>query len=31
MAIVPTNNGAVDAYADGTTNLILDLSGYFAP
>ena len=30
MAIVPTNNGAVDAYANGTTNLILDLSGYFA-
>jgi len=31
MAIVPTNNGSVDAFADGTTNLILDLSGYFAP
>jgi Bacterial Ig-like domain (group 3)/Beta-propeller repeat len=31
MAIVPTNNGAVDAYADGATNLILDFSGYFAP
>jgi len=31
MGIVDTNNGAIDAYADGTTNLILDLSGYFAP
>jgi len=31
MAIVPTNNGAIDAYADGTTNLLLDLSSYFAP
>jgi hypothetical protein len=31
MAIVPTNNGAIDAFADGTTNLILDLSSYFAP
>jgi len=31
MAIVPTNNGAVDAFADGTTNLILDISSYFAP
>ena len=31
MAIVPTNNGLVDAYANGTTNLILDISGYFAP
>jgi len=31
MAIVPTTNGDVDAFADGATNLILDLSGYFAP
>ena len=31
MAIVPTNNGAVDAYSPGTGNLILDISGYFAP
>jgi hypothetical protein len=31
MAIVPTNNGSIDAYASGTTQLILDLSGYFAP
>jgi sugar lactone lactonase YvrE len=31
LAIVPTTHGEVDAFADGTTNLILDLSGYFAP
>ena len=31
MAIVPTNNGAVDAFAADSTNLILDLSSYFAP
>jgi len=31
MAIVPTTNGSVDAFADGATNLILDISGYFAP
>ena len=31
MAIVPTSNGSVDAFADGTTNLILDISSYFAP
>jgi sugar lactone lactonase YvrE len=31
LAIVPTTNGNVDAFADGATNLILDLSGYFAP
>jgi hypothetical protein len=31
MAIVPTKDGKIDAYADGTTNLILDLSSYFAP
>src|ERR1019366_9208815 len=31
MAIVPTNNGKVDAYANGITQLILDISGYFAP
>ena len=31
MAIVPTNNGETDAYATNPTNLILDLSGYFAP
>jgi hypothetical protein len=33
MAIVPAGmtNGEVDAYADGLTNLILDISSYFAP
>jgi hypothetical protein len=31
MAIVPTTNGSIDAYAAGLTQLILDLSGYFAP
>jgi hypothetical protein len=30
MAIVPTNNGSIDAFSMGTTDLILDLSGYFA-
>ncbi len=31
MAIVPTHNGKIDAYASGTTQLILDISSYFAP
>jgi uncharacterized repeat protein (TIGR03803 family) len=31
MAIVPSSNGKVDAYANGLTQLILDISGYFAP
>jgi hypothetical protein len=31
MAIVPSTNGSVDAYASGLTQLILDISGYFAP
>jgi hypothetical protein len=33
MAIVPASmtNGKVDAYAYGLTNLILDISSYFAP
>ena len=31
MAIVPTSNGSVDAYASGLTQLILDISSYFAP
>ncbi|HSY13214.1 MAG TPA: Ig domain-containing protein [Verrucomicrobiae bacterium] len=31
MAIVGTTNGSIDAYAAGTTNLLLDLSGYMAP
>ena len=31
MAIVPTNDGSIDAYAAALTQLILDISGYFAP
>jgi hypothetical protein len=31
MAIVPASNGAIDAYATNETQLILDLSSYFAP
>ena len=31
MAIVPTKNGSIDAYAAALTHLILDISGYFAP
>jgi hypothetical protein len=31
MAIVPTNNTNVSAFASSPTNLILDISGYFAP
>ena len=32
LAIVPTSNGSVDAYAGGgVTQLLLDISGYFAP
>jgi Putative Ig domain len=31
MAIVPTNNGSIDAYATSETQLILDISSYFAP
>lgn len=31
MAIVPTNNGSIDAYASALTQLILDISSYFAP
>jgi YVTN family beta-propeller protein len=31
MAIVPTSNGKVDAFAAGITQLILDISSYFAP
>jgi hypothetical protein len=31
MALVPTTNGKIDAYAAANTNLILDISGYFAP
>jgi YVTN family beta-propeller protein len=31
MAIVPNINGMTDAYASGITQLILDISSYFAP
>ena len=31
MAIVPNVNGKIDAYAAGMTQLILDISAYFAP
>jgi hypothetical protein len=31
MAIVPTNNGSIDAYASSLTQMILDISSYFAP
>ena len=31
MAVVPTNDGSIDAYAYALTQLILDISGYFAP
>jgi hypothetical protein len=31
MAIVPTNDGSIDAYAAGLTQLLLDISSYFAP
>jgi uncharacterized repeat protein (TIGR03803 family) len=31
MAIVPTTNGSIDAYVAGLTQLLLDISGYFAP
>src|SRR5208283_2948080 len=31
MAIVPNINGSIDSYAAGLTQLILDISGYFAP
>lgn len=31
MAIVPTDNGEIDAFASGTTHLILDISSFYAP
>ena len=31
MAVVPNLNGKTDAWAQGETQLILDISGYFAP
>ena len=30
MAILPNQNGKIDAYASGTTHLIMDISSYFA-
>jgi hypothetical protein len=31
MAIVPTSNGSIDAFANDLTQLVLDISSYFAP
>ncbi len=31
MAVVPTNNGKVDAFASNPTQLVIDFSSYFAP
>src|SRR6266576_3539758 len=31
MAIVPTTNGSVSAFATASTHLVLDISAYFAP
>jgi len=31
MALAPTNNGSISAYAASPTQLILDTVGYFAP
>jgi len=31
MAIVQTQDGSIDAYAAGLTQLLLDITGYFAP
>jgi hypothetical protein len=31
MAIVPTSNGSISAFASNPTHLILDISGYFGP
>jgi hypothetical protein len=31
MAIVPNVNGSTDAFVSNPTQLILDISGYFAP
>lgn len=31
MAIVPSSTGSIDAYAAGLTQLVLDISSYFAP
>jgi hypothetical protein len=31
MAVLPVQDGKIDAYASGITQLIMDISGYFAP
>ena len=31
MAIVLTGNGSIDAFSSSSTQLILDISSYFAP
>jgi hypothetical protein len=31
MAIVPTSDGKIDGLASGLTQLVLDISSYFAP
>ena len=31
MAIIPTNNGSIDTLASNPTDLVLDISAYFAP
>src|SRR5208337_3047024 len=31
MAIVPTTNGKIDAFASNLTQLVMDISAYFAP
>ena len=31
LAIVPTTNGSISAFASNATHMILDISGYFAP
>jgi hypothetical protein len=31
MAIVPTSNGGIDAFSTDATQLLLDISSYFAP
>ena len=31
LAIVPTSNGSISAFASNATHMILDISGYFAP
>ena len=31
MAIVPLNNGSINAYSSNPTHLIIDVSGFFAP